>query len=146
MSTSESKLSKLENYHQQLIDKFNLKNTELILSDNFRMSEVLRDFLAPELDDENDSNLIDFYIKLGIIGWNTSFYSKKEQRQIIDEMINDLELNRKAGEGAQELISFLQKLIIRRKRYFSAFKIIILDYELEEKIDQFNLRVFSAPI
>ncbi len=80
--------------------------------------------------------------------WNLSFFSKpvahKEIEQILeDNLIIPADTSK---ETKEDLKNILGQLIARKKRHFSQYKRLILDFEFQDEGDSFRLFVISTPV
>ena len=118
-----------------------------ILKDN-KISTALFQFIEPYHDDETSRTNILLLLDLALIAWNISFLPKREQRKEIDAMFQDPRFfaHDMTPEFKSNFRGMLTSLIARKKQYFSKYKRLIIDFELTETPEKFDLSVVSAPI
>ena len=158
-NTSSNKISKLESVknNESVLEKlvgriaqnFQDKDVDIEILENYKISKTLDDFISPYSDSiETDEEFL-FLLDIATIAWNLSFFSKREQRQEIeklfiqDDLLVAADTNKEIKDDFKRM---LVQLITRKKRYFSNYKRMILDFELKTQGDSFHLAVVSLPI
>ena len=153
--TSSNKISQIEenqddlNAIEKLIEKAakNLHNKDIRLEiqENDKISEALTDFIEPYIEDEDDEDL-EMVLDLATFAWNLSFFSKKVAQKEIERMLQDEEMMPAdtEPEAKEELKRILGQMIARKKRHFSKYKRLIIDYDLREEDDGFYISVIST--
>ncbi|MEM9271729.1 MAG: hypothetical protein AAGA80_02025 [Cyanobacteria bacterium P01_F01_bin.143] len=148
--TSSGKISQIEENQddlsaiEKLIEKAaqNLHNKDIRveIQENDKISEALTDFIEPYIEDEYDEDL-EMVLDLATFAWNLSFFSKKVAQKEIECMFQDADTD---PEGREELKQIIGQMVARKKRRFSKYKRLIIDYELREDDDGFYLSVIST--
>ena len=153
--TSSNKISQIEenqddlNAIEKLIEKAakNLHNKDIRLEiqENDKISEALTDFIEPYIEDEDDEDL-EMVLDLATFAWNLSFFSKKVAQKEIERMLQDEEMMPAdtEPEAKEELKRILGQMIARKKRHFSKYKRLIIDYDLRNEDDGVYLSVIST--
>ena len=153
--TSSNKISQIEenqddlNAIEKLIEKAakNLHNKDIRveIQENDKISEALTDFIEPYIEDEDDEDL-EMVLDLATFAWNLSFFSKKVAQKEIERMLQDEEMMPAdtEPEAKEELKRILGQMIARKKRHFSKYKRLIIDYDLREEDDGFYISVIST--
>ena len=116
--------------------------------ENHKISDALREFIEPYFYNvQTDAGFIKL-LNLATIAWNLSFFSKRVARQEIEHMLqfNLLVPAHTDEEIKEDLKNLLGQLIARKKRHFSSYKRLILDFELKNQDNDFHLFVVSAPV
>ena len=122
-------------------------DVDIEILENHKMSDALREFIEPlSYDVQNDEGFVKL-LNLGTIAWNLSFFSKQVARKEIEQMLQSNLLVPVATdkEIKEDLKNILGQLIARKKRHFSSYKRLILDFELKNEGNSFHLFVVSAP-
>ena len=153
--TSSNKISQIEenqddlNAIEKLIEKAakNLHNKDIRveIQENDKISEALTDFIEPYIEDEDDEDL-EMVLDLATFAWNLSFFSKKVAQKEIERMLQDEEMMPAdtEPEAKEELKRILGQMIARKKRHFSKYKRLIIDYDLRNEDDGVYLSVIST--
>ena len=82
-------------------------------------------------------------ITLAVMVWNVSILKGDEQKKMMKK-IKAMLLDDSSQEWEQPLEQIVTQLIRRKKRYFAHDKRFIIDYEITESRDEFNLAVVST--
>ena len=153
--TSSDKISQIEENQddlsaiEKLIEKAakNLHNKDIRveIQENDKISEALTDFIEPYIEDEDDEDL-EMVLDLATFAWNLSFFSKKVAQKEIERMLQDEEMMPAdtEPEAKEELKRILGQMIARKKRHFSKYKRLIIDYDLRNEDDGVYLSVIST--
>jgi len=118
--------------------------TEIVIKheEELKMSEVLREFVAPFFRDV-DIKYHSKFVRLAVIAWNISFLPEDEQQELINNFLEELSGDEEVVEDALKLMS---SLIARKNQYFSHIWRYISNYELKRRGDQYDLTVLSTDI
>jgi len=107
-------------------------------SDGVKMSEVLERFVDPY---EQYAETEEAYRKLlttALVAWNVMLYPEKHRSYRLDELLTTLPENVRE-EGRQ----VIQELMVRKERFFSQYKRMIVDYEVADIGSKKHLSVMS---
>ena len=107
-----------------------------------------RSEIEPYQDDvQNDEDWIKL-LDLATLAWNLSFFSKREAQQEIEHILqsNQLVSADTEREIKEDLKNIIGQLITRKKRHFSSYKRLIIDFELKNQGNGFHLFVVSLPM
>ena len=139
-------LSAIEKLIEQAAQNLHHKDIEVEMLENEQMPEALNDFIEPYIEDEDDEDL-EMVLDLATFAWNLSFFSKKVAQKEIERMFQDEEIMPAdtKQEARKELKQILGQMIARKKRHFSKYKRLIIDYELTNDDDGSYLSVLSLP-
>jgi hypothetical protein len=106
-----------------------------------KMSEVLREFVAPfEPDDITDEELVNL-LGTGMVAWNLAMMPEATRREQFDALVKPMKLSR--GEK-KELWAVVEQMIQRKLERYAGIDRIILDFELTADEDTINIRVLST--
>lgn len=124
------------------------QDVDIEILENNKMSEALTEFIEPyNYDLDYDEGFLKL-LNIGTLAWNLSFFSKPVARKEIEQILED-NLIMKADtskETKEDLKNILGQLIARKKRHFSKYKRLILDFEFQDEGDSFRLFVISTPV
>ena len=127
---------------------FEDRDVDLEILEDHKISDALTEFIEPYKNDvQNDRDWVKL-LNLAILAWNLSFFSKRQAQQEIEHMLhsNQLVSADTEKEIKEELKNILGQLIARKKRHFSSYKRLIIDFELKNQGDSFHLFVISLPM
>ncbi len=152
-SDSENSLDKsglLGELVQKVVANFEKNGAEVgfeVLKDN-KISTALFQFIEPYHDDNPSGEEILKLLDIGTLAWNVSFLPKRNQRKEIEAMFQDPRFfaNNLNPEFPSDFRSMITTLIARKKRHFSKYKRLIVDFQLKETPETFDLSVVSIPI
>jgi len=112
--------------------------------DKVKMSAVLGEFIEPYVEHTNSEESYRKLLTLAVMAWNASFLPETEQQQMVNR-----DIDKGIPEGTTELKTGLKdivyRLIARKKAYFSQYKRDIIDFEVVDLGNQYNLSVASTP-
>lgn len=105
-----------------------------------KMSEIILDFAEPILKACHTKELIKKAIALAIIAWNFSFFPDSERSKIMNETI----MKFFSFEIGKDINYYIEMLIERKRKYFSKYQWVILDYQISHLGDRLHLAVVSG--
>jgi hypothetical protein len=108
-----------------------------------KMSEVLKDFVAPFLDECVDNIQMRTVISIGLIVWNASQLPEEKQQAILNKMKYLLPIREKKDEHLFHE-NVIKTLLKRKKDYFSSNKRVLLDHQFSEHNGELSLDVVST--
>jgi hypothetical protein len=108
-----------------------------------KMSEVLEQFVAPYLDDEDSYEEREFFFELAILAWNCAVFPASEREKLMESFFEDLgnPLEPESIEATQELSGFVEELIERKLDVFPKDNRIIRDFQLTQHEAGFHISV-----
>ena len=111
-----------------------------------KMSEVLEDFVEPYREFVTTKKTTIRMLHLAKIAWNIALSPKAEQQERIDQFFGSISDDVFQGELKikAEAQDFIQELVVRKNRYFSQYKRMIVDFELKDVGDGYYLSVAST--
>ena len=107
-----------------------------------KMSEVILDFAEPLLENVEGNEGTEKTMCMAILVWNISLMPKDEQKNAIEDILNNLckdELGLR-----KDMEDVINMLIERKKKYFSKNKRFIINYEIGTKNGKPWLNVAST--
>jgi len=107
-------------------------------SDGIKMSDVLEEFVEPY---QQFAETKDAYRKLlttAIVAWNVMLFPEKERSSRLDELLGTLP-ERVRKDGRQ----IIEELMVRKERFFSQYRRMIIDFEVEDTGGEWHLSVMS---
>ena len=107
--------------------------------DGVKMSEVLKEFIAPYREIANTEEAFRKLLVTAVIAWNTALYSTEERKAHIEEVLEAL-----PEEVRADGRTVISELIERKERYFSEYKRMIIDYEVADTGKDYHLVVIST--
>lgn len=122
-----------------------LPGTDIIIDppNKEKMSEVIKEFVAPFLAECADNIQMRMVLSIGLIVWNASLLPEKEQQKILKQL---KVLGPVSDEDATHLFdkNVIETLLKRKKEYFSSNKRMILDHQFSEHRGELGLDVVST--
>lgn len=107
--------------------------------DGVKMSEVLKEFVAPYRELVDTEEAFCQLLMTAIVAWNTALFSAQERKACIEKVLKILpEQVRTDGRA------IINELIERKERYFSEYKRMIIDYEVTDIGKDYHLVVIST--
>lgn len=106
-----------------------------------KMSEVLLDFIKPYAEYAETFEAYEDLIMVAIVAWNIALISEKQNKDLVKEMIKDLNLSK---SDSQDMRNIMQELIERKKKHFAEYNRIITDYQITEAGSEYRLSVAST--
>lgn len=106
------------------------------------MSEVIWNFVAPEMEIVSDLEEGHRLVSVAILAWNLSLLPEQERKDNINNYLVDLGIDNDPLES-QAFKKFVQGFIDRKLKYFADIDRVIFDFKLEERRDTFHLSIAS---
>ena len=118
-----------------------------ILKDN-KISTALFEFIEPYHSDQASEQYMSLLLDLASVAWNISFLPKRNQRKEIDAIFQDTRFfaHNISSEFKSDYRRMITSLVARKKRYFSKYKRLIVDFELTETPENSDLSIISVPL
>ena len=109
-----------------------------------KMSEILQQFVAPYLDD-NVSTLRrrKALFSLAAIAWNTALATESEKQPILEAFL-EKHLPTEDAETQHQVRQMIDELIARKHQHFSDNKYFILDFQITETGQRYDISVAST--
>jgi len=113
-------------------------------SGEVKMSEVLRDFVEPYAEIAETKEAYGKLLTIAVVAWNTALLPESERQEAIDQILGEVleKVGKQAMEDAEEI---LRSLMARKEKHFSEYKRTILDFELTDVGEGYQLLVASTP-
>jgi RNA binding exosome subunit len=108
-----------------------------------KMSEVLEEFVEPYLPSAQGHQQTKALFAMAIVAWNISLLPDAEQRSHL-ENVSQKVAESSGSQDCADIREELQRMVDRRKKYFSYCNRRILDFELTESADDYHLSVIST--
>ena len=108
-------------------------------SDGIKLSDVLEDFVEPY---EQFAETKEAYRKLltaAMVAWNVMLFPETDRSSRLDELLGTLPENVR-DDGRQ----VIEELMVRKERFFSQHRRMILDVEVEDTKSKRHLSVMST--
>lgn len=107
--------------------------------DGVRMSEALKEFVAPYRDIANTEEAFRRLLVTAVIAWNLSLLSAEERKAHHKKILEAFPEEVRADARA-----IISELIERKERYFLEYRRMIIDYEVTDKGKDYHLVVVST--
>lgn len=104
-----------------------------------KMSEVLEEFIAPYRDIANTEAALRKLLVTAVVAWNSALFPVEEGKTHLEKVLEALPEEVRADGRA-----IISNLIERKKRYFSKYKRMIIDYEVTDTGKDYHLVVIST--
>lgn len=108
-----------------------------------KMSEVLRQFIAPYMNTVNHTSDYRSLLDLAVIAWNASLFPKAKQQEMIDQIFEE-KLFKGDKEAQREVKEILWELIARKNQYFANIKRLIVEFNFKDTGNDYHLSVAST--
>ena len=107
--------------------------------DGVKMSEVLKEFIAPYREIANTEEAFRKLLVTAVIAWNTALFPTEERKTHLEKVLEAFPEEVRADGRA-----IISELIERKQRYFSEYKRMIIDYEVTDTEKGYHLVVIST--
>jgi len=128
------------------LERGSFRGQKLVImpSGQVKMSEVLADFVEPYMDSVDTEEAYRRLLTLALMAWNASFLPEEEQQDMIDRV---LEAGIPVGNDELKagLKGIVNMLLARKKAHFSQYTRNIIDFEVTDRGDSYQLAVVSTP-
>ncbi len=108
-----------------------------------KMSEILHEFISPYLRPEYNLQRRKSILGLAAIAWNSALLVDKQLN--VDDFLEKSLIDHDA-ETKEDVKKFVHELIARKIEYFSDIKRLIVNFEITESGEEYNISVASTPI
>ncbi|HLP91750.1 MAG TPA: hypothetical protein VK184_24580 [Nostocaceae cyanobacterium] len=116
------------------------KKTVLVATqDGEKMSDILKRFVAPYIQDLDNFDEVEYYFNIAILAWNMTFTPEEKHQSLIQKFLRSTPPGDK--DFQREVRQTIRELIERKKMYFSDVKRIITDFRLVETTNEYSLAV-----
>ncbi|HLP91748.1 MAG TPA: hypothetical protein VK184_24570 [Nostocaceae cyanobacterium] len=108
-----------------------------------KMSEILHIYVEPYLLPSDNYGVRKTVLDIGILGWNAAICPEHLKQKLINDFYQDF-FAEYPDELKQEIKTWIDVLIERKKKYFANINRMILSCKIEETEDSYDLLVFST--
>lgn len=125
---------------QRVKEKFSLQ--KIITgptSDGIKMSDVLEEFVEPYQQFAETEEAYRKLLTTAIVAWNVMLFPEKDRSSRLDELLDTLPED--VREDGRQTI---EELMVRKKRFFSQYRRMILDFEVEDTGNKWHLSIIST--
>lgn len=120
----------------------NFPNQKVIIGstgDGIKMSDVLEEFVKPYGQFAETKEAYRKLLTAAIVAWNVMLFPEKDRSSRLDELLATLpESVRKDGR------QIIEELMMRKERFFSQYRRMIIDFEVEDTGGDWHLSVMST--
>ena len=109
--------------------------------DGYKMSDVLRDFAEPFMDDASTYKEMHAVYSLAATAWNLAIVPPHERIRTLMPVLQDMPV-----EDRLLFKNALAELIEHKERAFADYRRLIVDFELVDQGDSYHLSVVSEII
>jgi hypothetical protein len=123
--------------------KENFPNKKVIVgptSDGIKMSDVLEEFVEPHRQFVETKEAYRKLLMAAIVAWNVTLFPEKDRLSRLDQLL--VTLPEDAREDGRQII---EELMVRKEKFFSQHRRMIIDFELADSGGQWHLSVMSTP-
>ncbi|AFZ53810.1 hypothetical protein VKI22_16740 [Cyanobacterium aponinum UTEX 3221] len=139
---SRKKSSSLDNFAHDIKENHPDLVMRKVKKGELKMSEVIWNFVAPEMEIVSDLEEGHRLVSVAILAWNLSLLPEQERKDNINNYLVDLGIDNDPLES-QAFKKFVQGFIDRKLKYFADIDRVIFDFKLEERRDTFHLSIAS---
>jgi DNA-binding transcriptional regulator PaaX len=108
-----------------------------------KMSEILQQFVAPYLDNVSTLRRRKSLFSLAAIAWNTALATESEKQPILEAFL-EKHLPTEDAETQHQVRQMIDELITRKHQHFSDNKYFILDFQITETGQRYDISVAST--
>jgi DNA-binding transcriptional regulator PaaX len=108
-----------------------------------KMSEILQQFVAPYLDNVSTLRRRKALFSLAAIAWNTALATESEKQPILEAFL-EKHLPTEDAETQHQVRQMIDELIARKHQHFSDNKYFILDFQITETGQRYDISVAST--
>ena len=108
-----------------------------------KMSDVLKQFVAPYLDTVHNLQQCNALLSLAAIAWNAAVMPESEQKTRLDTFLEQQFSNQDA-EIQKETKEIITQLIARKNQHFSHIKRLIMDFDVKQSGQRYDISVAST--
>ena len=108
-----------------------------------KMSEILQQFVAPYLDNVSTLRRRKSLFSLAVIAWNAAVMPESQQKTTLDTFLEQ-QLSNQDAETQQAITQIIDELIARKHQHFSDNKYFILDFQITETGQRYDISVAST--
>ena len=107
-------------------------------SDGIKMSDVLEDFVEPYMQFAETKEAYQKLLTTAVVAWNVMLFPEEERSSMLDELLGTLpEDVRNVGRQS------IEELMVRKERFFSQYRRMIIDFEVRDTGNKWRLAVIS---
>jgi hypothetical protein len=132
----------LQNSLRQRV-KENFPHREVIVgpaSDGIKMSDVLEEFVEPYREFVKTQEAYRKLLTVALVAWNVMLFPEKDRLSRLDEVV--VTLPEYVREDGRQII---EELMVRKERFFSQHRRMIIDFDVADTGGQWHLSVMSTP-
>ena len=108
-------------------------------SDGIKMSDVLEEFVEPYKQFAETEEAYRKLLTTAIVAWNVMLFPEKDRSSRLDKLLATLPENvRKDGR------QIIEELMVKKERFFSQHRRMIIDFEVEDTGGKWHLSVMST--
>ncbi len=104
-----------------------------------KMSEVLKEFVAPYREFANTEEAFRKLLVTAVIAWNAALFSAKERKAHLEKIL--VAFPEEVRADARAIVS---ELVERKEKFFSEYKRMIIDYKVTDIGEDYHLVVVST--
>ena len=108
-----------------------------------KMSDVLKQFVDPYLHTVHNLKQCKALLSLAAIAWNAAVMPESEQKTILDTFLEQ-QLSSQDAETQQGVTQMITELITRKNQHFSHIKRLIMDFDVTESGQRYDISVAST--
>ncbi|MFQ5340717.1 MAG: hypothetical protein ACE5F6_04130 [Anaerolineae bacterium] len=110
-------------------------------SGHVKMSDILDDFVEPYVGFTDTEEEYRELLSVAIVAWNASLLPEEDRQDMIDSIIEGMPaLTEELEEDFREIV---KELMERKRRHFSEYRRMIIDFELTDTGSGYHLTVAS---
>ncbi|MDY6938208.1 MAG: hypothetical protein SWY16_11125 [Cyanobacteriota bacterium] len=138
-------LKKLERRVQQNFGEETFGGMKINPEGEVKMSEVLKAFVEPYVESGMTLPQRMKLLDIAVLAWNLSLLSEESRPSIIEQAI-DQSFPKTENRVRREMREVIDELIERKQKLFAQYERYIVDFDVQETPQEFNLSVASTLI
>ncbi|WP_353933383.1 hypothetical protein WJM97_23145 (plasmid) [Okeanomitos corallinicola TIOX110] len=108
-----------------------------------KMSEVMKDFIAPYMDSIDNLKELKAFFSLAAIAWNAAVIPESDKKEVLDAFVQQ-QLLVCDPETQRETREIIAELIARKRQHFSHIKRLIMDFDVTQSGQRYDISVAST--
>ncbi len=107
--------------------------------DGIKISDVLREFVEPYMDLAQTEEAYRKLLMTAVIAWNVTLFPEQERMAKFEKFLQCY-----PAEVMNEARNIIEELMVRKEKYFSQYRRMILDFEVTDTGRGWHLSVVST--
>ena len=122
--------------------KENFPHQEVVVgtqNDGIKMSEVMEELVEPYREHAETKEAYRMLLTLAVVAWNMTLFPEKKRASMLDKLIVTLPEEVRADGKV-----IIEELMLRKERFFTEYRRMIIDFEVTDTGGGWHLSVMST--